>query len=84
MKMRFPFWLSDGNGQRGNEALREKLLRLMEKEMQTCVDDAGISGVSIRFDPKTSEIIASGECREDCERALRLFTDEESDGLPPE
>ncbi len=84
MKMRFPFEFGDGNGHKGNEALKAKLLRLMEEEMQKHVDDAGITGVKIEFDPQTSEIIATGENQEDCERALRLFADEEGDSPPEE
>lgn len=62
------------------------MLRLLREEMQKHVDDAGIVGVTIEFDPETSEIIARGENREACERALQLFADEEEDndeGTPP-
>lgn len=65
------------------------MLRLLREEMQKHVDDAGIVGVTIEFDPETSEIIAKGENREACERALQLFADEEEEddnndeGTPP-
>lgn len=54
----------------------------MQAEMQKFVDDAGITGVTIEFDPETSEIIAKGEDREACERALQLFADEEKNDDP--
>lgn len=77
MKITFPFGFSGGNGHRGNEALRKKMLRLIEAEMQKHVNDAGITGVKIEFDPRTSEIIATGESQDQIEKALLLFADDE-------
>jgi len=76
MKITFPFGFDDGSGHRGNEALRKKMLRLIEAEMQKHVNDAGITGVKIEFDPRTSEIIATGESRSQIEKALLLFADD--------
>lgn len=59
------------------------MLRLLQEEMQKFVDDAGITGVTIEFDPDTSEVIAKGEDRGACERALQLFADEEEEEGPP-
>ena len=83
MKIRLPSGFGNGDGHGDNEALRAEMLRLLREEMQRHVDEAGIVGVTIEFDPETSEITAKGESREACERALQLFADEEEDENAP-
>lgn len=84
MKRGLPSGFGHGNGHGETEAAKREMLRLLQAEMQKFVDEAGITGVTIEFDPVTSEVIARGEDREACERALQLFADEEKkDDAPP-
>jgi len=77
VKEGLPFGFGHGNGHGESEAAKREMLRLLRAEMQKFVDDAGIVGVTIEYDPDTSEVIAKGEDREACERALRLFAAED-------